>query len=184
MTDSESQNTGINNKKIFLPFAPRDILPLLPLLSDGEVFITEKTENGYTANAGTAFRCAGRCVTASFALDAVAPAVIECVEATGGIDRLVFAPELTAHGRLLLDLSCDEMTEHTDAVNGFFALCTCCVPYMLGRAEPEIVIVLPQEEDNCISRIYRAAMKAAAGSVGEELSGCGIKVRSIESPCL
>ena len=184
MTDTASQNTGTNNKKIFLPFAPGDILRLLPLLSDGEVFITEKTENKDKAEAGASYRCAGRCVTATFALDTVAPAVIECVETLGGIDRLVFAPELTAHGRLLLDLSYDELTEHTDAVNGFFALCTCCVPYMLGRDEPEIIIVLPQEEDNCISRIYRAAMKAAAESVGEELSGCGVNVRSIESPGL
>ncbi|MBQ9882085.1 MAG: hypothetical protein IJM42_05700 [Synergistes sp.] len=182
MTEPTSQDTGTKDKKIFVPFVPRDISGLLPLLSDGEVFITEKAENDFTADDGTPFRCAGRCVTASFALDSIAPAVIECVDALGAIDRLIFAPELTTGGKLLLDLSCDELKEHTDAVNGFFALCSCSVPYMLGRDEPEIMIVLPQEKDNCISRIYRAAMKAAAESIGEELSCCGVKVRSIESP--
>lgn len=173
---------GRKGKKIFLPFAPQDLSELLPLLSGGEVFITEKKDSGAAYDAEASFRCAGRCVTASFDLASIAPAVVECAEVMGGIDRLIFAPELTSNGRLLLDLSYDELTQHTAALNGFFALCTCCLPYMLGREEAEITVLLPREEDNCISRIYRAAVEAAAKSIGEELSGCFVKIRLIDSP--
>ena len=156
------------NKKIFLPFAPRDISGLLPLLEGGDVFFTEREEgSGALEGApGGAFSCAGKCVAA-------------CAEALGGIDRLVFAPGLSAHGRLLLDLSYDELTEHTAAINALFALCGCALPYMLGRGDAEIIIALPREEENCISRIYRAAARAAAESLGEELAGCGVNVRLI-----
>lgn len=169
------------NKKIFLPFVPRDISGLLPLLEGGDIFFTEREEgSGALEGApGGAFSCAGKCVAAAFTLEAIAPAVVACAEALGGIDRLVFAPGLSAHGRLLLDLSYDELTEHTAAINALFALCGCALPYMLGRGDAEIIIALPHEEENCISRIYRAAARAAAESLGEELAGCGVNVRLI-----
>ena len=171
-----------SKKKIFLPFAPSALSELTALIEDGMVYYT-------CADAGEAAEleerlneisgCMGGCVTAEVTLEAIAPAVVSCAESLGAIDRLVYAPELKTQGELFLDLTDEDFTAHTAAVNGLFMLCKCALPYMIGGEAPEIVVRLPRERENLTAGMYLAAVKAVAEGLNGELAPYGVNVELI-----
>ncbi|WP_302794928.1 hypothetical protein [Cloacibacillus evryensis] len=169
-------------RKIFLPFAPSDLSAAAELIADGAVYYTcaapemaAELEKRLREMSG----CAGGCVTGEMTLEAIAPAVVSCAESLGAIDRLIYMPELTARGELFLDLSEDDFTAHTAAINGLFMLCKCALPYMMGGESPEIIVRLPRGQSNLISEMYRSAAEAVAKSMNNELAEYGVLVKLI-----
>jgi len=167
-------------RKIFLPFAPSDLSGISELVMDGEVYYTHADAEmapGLEKRLNEVARCAGGCVTAEMTLEAIAPSVVSCAESLGAIERLVYAPELTAKGELFLDLIEEDFAAHTAAVNGLFMLCKCALPYMMGGESPEIIVVRPREQKNLTSDMYDAAVSAIAESMNNELAEYGVRVR-------
>ncbi|MDO4562055.1 MAG: SDR family NAD(P)-dependent oxidoreductase [bacterium] len=171
-----------DQKKIFLPFAPSALSALTGLIEDGVVYYTCADAGGTAAleeRLKEISGCAGGCVTAEMTLEAIAPAVVSCAENLGAIDRLVYAPELKTQGELFLDLTEEDFTAHTVAVNGLFTLCKCALPYMMGGESPEIIVKLPRERENLTAGMYRAAVKAVAESLNGELAPYGVNVKLV-----
>ena len=169
-------------RKIFLPFAPSCLAEISELIMEGEVYYTcadTETAAGLERRLNEIACCTGGCVTAEMTLEAIAPSVVSCAESLGAIEMLVYAPELTARGELFLDLSEDDFTAHTAAINGLFMLCKCALPYMMGGESPEIIVRLPHGQSNLISEMYRSAAEAVAKSMNNELAEYGVLVKLI-----
>ena len=116
-------------------------------------------------------------MTGGAALADLAPAVIECAEALGGVDAVVFAPALSSKERLFLDISPDDFAAHASALNAFFEICKCALPYMMGREAPVVAVRLPAAPANLTERMYRAAMESMLGDMAEEFGAFGVSVQ-------
>ena len=169
-------------KKVFMPFASPVLDDVARFFEGCEVFYTcvcEDLKEDVERKINEYGRAAGGLVTPNTEMETISPAVIECAETLGAIDRIVFAPEINAEGRLFLDLSEDQFNDHINALKGFFMLCKCALPYMLGRDKPEIIVRLPQDRRNLTVQVYRAAIMTAANNLSEELAQYHIEVRLV-----
>lgn len=128
-------------------------------------------------------RVAGCAPSLSMTLEDLAPAVIDAAEKLGGISSMVFAPELSTGSTLFLDLPEQEFLDHLAALGGFFSLCKCALPYMMGQENAAVTLLLPREADNTASAAFSAAAKAVTEKLGEEFEPYGIKTEVIQT-CL
>ena len=167
---------------VFFPLAHGAPLPagMAALLEGSSVWLTARSEDEISRLSealpqGADF--AGGSVTGGAALADLAPAVIECAEALGGIDAVVFAPALSSKERLFLDISPDDFAAHAASLNVFFEICKCALPYMMGREAPVIAARLPAAPANLTERMYRAAMESMLGDLAAELGAFGVSVQ-------
>ena len=121
---------------------------------------------------------AGSASVVSMSLEDLAPSVVEAAEKLGGIEKMIFAPDLASESTIFLDLPEHEFLEHMEAVEGFFSLCKCAVPYMMGQECAEITALLPEEAQNAASVALSAALKAISERLLEELAPYGITVKT------
>lgn len=168
-------------RRIFLPFASEATLPAAASLfpAGAAVFFTV-TDAGsapsvHSALEGLGLECAGWSVTEDGSLELCAPAVVECAEKLGGIDELIFAPELSTTATLFLDLPEDEFIAHTSAIEAIFGLCKCALPYMMGADGAAVRIMRPKERGNLTSSVYNAAISAMAERMNAELTEYGVR---------
>lgn len=167
---------------VFFPLAHGAPLPagMAALLEGSLVWLTARSEDEISRLSealpqGADF--AGGSVTGGAALADLAPAVIECAEALGGVDAVVFAPALSSKERLFLDISPDDFAAHAAALNAFFEVCKCALPYMMGREAPVVAARLPDAPANLTERMYRAAMESMLGDMAEEFGAFGVSVQ-------
>ena len=167
---------------VFFPLAHGAPLPagMAALLEGSSVWLTARSEDEISRLSealpqGADF--AGGSVTGGAALADLAPAVIECAEALGGVDAVVFAPALSSKERLFLDISPDDFAAHAAALNAFFEICKCALPYMMGREAPAVAVRLPAAPANLTERMYRAAMESMLGDMAEEFGAFGVSVQ-------
>ncbi|MCE5202151.1 MAG: SDR family oxidoreductase [Synergistaceae bacterium] len=110
----------------------------------------------------------------------IASAVVDCAEKFGGIDLLLFGEWEKSEDRLFLDIEDSEFVRCTDMLLGFFRLCRCAVPYMIGRDGAAIALPTDNAEPaSLISGMYRSASLAMVRILADELSGCGIDVKAL-----
>ena len=167
---------------VFLPLAHDAPLPagMAALLEGAAVWLTARGGDEIARLSEIlpqSTKFAGGSVTGGAALADVAPAVIECAETLGGVDAVVFAPALSSKERLFLDISPDDFAAHAAALNAFFEICKCALPYMMGREAPVIAARLPAAPANLTGRMYRAAMESMLGDLAAELGAFGVSVQ-------
>lgn len=167
---------------VFFPLAHGGPLPegMAALFDGASVWLAARSDDDIARISenlprGAAF--AGGSVSGGDALSDVAPAVIECAEALGGVDAVVFAPTLSSKERLFLDISPDDFAAHAAALNAFFEICKCALPYMMGREAPVVAVRLPAAPANLTERMYRAAMESMLGDMAEEFGAFGVSVQ-------
>lgn len=168
-------------RSVFFPLAHGAPLPaeMEPLFEGSSVWLTARSEDEISLAAENLPRganFAGGSVTGGAALADLAPAVVECAEAQGGVDAVIFAPALSSKERLFLDISPEDFAAHAAALNAFFEICKCALPYMMGREAPAVAVRLPGEPANLTERMYRAAMESMLGDMEAELGAWGVSV--------
>lgn len=166
---------------VFFPLAHGGPLPagMAALLGGSSVWLTARSDDEIARLSGTlpqGAEFAGGSVAGGAALADLAPAVVECAEALGGIDAVVFAPALSSKEPLFLDISPEDFTAHVAALNAFFEICKCALPYMMGREAPIVAALLPSAPANLTERMYRAAMESMLGDLAAELGAWGVSV--------
>lgn len=150
------------------------------LLCGSSVWLTARSEeeiSRLSAALPQGAEFAGGSVAGGTALADIAPAAVACAEALGGIDAVVFAPALSSKEPLFLDISPEDFTAHAAALNAFFEICKCALPYMMGREAPVVAAQLPASPANLTERMYRAAMESMLGDLAAELGAWGVSVK-------
>ncbi|MDO5116687.1 MAG: SDR family oxidoreductase [Synergistaceae bacterium] len=171
-------------KRIFIPFAPARSYPrgAADFVEGGELFLTAPDAGALEraqAALGGAADIIGGSLTKDMSLAEIAPAVIECAEKLGGIDMILFMPDIGSREPLFLDISPDDFTAHTAALNGFFMACKCALPYMMGGESPVIAALLPAEPANIAESMYRAAMESIIDGMKAEFESYGITATAV-----
>ncbi|MEG1824424.1 MAG: hypothetical protein RR501_06585 [Cloacibacillus sp.] len=169
--------------KYFIPCASvaraSDIISAAP--EGSEIYFTAAAHEAADLRGafGAAYGVCGFSAAASMTLEAAATGVIDAAEKLGGFEKMLFAPALSSSAQLFLDLPEDEFASHMEAAAGFFNLCKCAIPYMMGQPEAEIIVALPLEAENATTGMFRATMTALCRSLSEEFSQYGIGVKVI-----
>lgn len=166
---------------VFFPLAHGGPLPagMAALLCGSSVWLTARSEDEISRLSETLphdAEFAGGTVAGGAALADIAPAAVACAEALGGIDAVVYAPALSSKEPLFLDISPEDFTAHAAALNAFFEICKCALPYMMGREAPIVAVRLSAAPANLTERMYRAAMESMLGDLAAELGAWGVSV--------
>lgn len=116
----------------------------------------------------------------------ISEAVIGAEEKLGSIDTLIYCADgdRACASSMLLDI--DER-EWDDLMNrrlkGFFLACKYAMPYLVGRENARIFLVLPEKpaEGACGLHVWAAdaACRAAVGHLSSELAAYGVLVESV-----
>lgn len=170
------------NKKVFFPFAPENISEIIPLLKGADVFYTVESKDTVDAlekKLNEVGCCVGGCITPAQTFEEISEAVYKAADTLGVMNTIVYAPILKAEGSVFLDLNAEDFAVHTTSLNGFFLICKCALPYMLGTEGAVIAVALPKEPTNAISSMYKGALTNIADAMNSELASYGVTVNII-----
>lgn len=170
-------------KRIFLPYlSPAACEAYASVIEKGSAVFFTVTDAAAAPAVSAALEGSASVVgwahTPAMTLEDAAPATVQCAETLGGIDELIFMPQLPKAEPLFLDIPEDSFLSCTSALNALFSVCKCALPYMLGETEVAIKIVSPEGKE-LTSRVYRAAVEAFIEALNSELSALGIRASAI-----
>lgn len=109
-------------------------------------------------------------------LSSIAPAVIECVEKFGVIDKIVFAPRCNASDVMFLEISEDEFNICQKLVASLFFIIKCSLPYMLTSTSPEVIVPVEVSPTSISGNLYKGFLSSMIDVIDEESKTYNITV--------